>query len=295
MEADDIGIARRWAGFYRERGFQPLPSRPDEKRPMCRFAEWWQARAPEDLFDRFATPNIQIMTGRHWRLLVIDVDGQAARTQWQGWSRGRIPATWVTHSGGDGWHLWFRLPPNYSKSLPKSMLWKGASEHSAIERLCDHSLVMAPPSIHPKTGNRYRFLDRYHSPEKVPMPADCPAWVLALAPIQTQTQGASFPHHHGHVGQTGRVPEVSRGWRPAVPVAELVRSWGVRITGQPSASGWIPCRSIDREDKHPSAAIHAESGYYVDQGSGVRMNLYDLAVRLSICRDRREAIALLGG
>lgn len=293
MGTPDIDLCRRWAAFYRERGFQPLPSRSDEKRPMCRFADWWERPAPADLFDRHPTTNIQVMTGRFWRLLVIDLDGPSALEEWKSWFGGHGLDTWVTHSGGDGRHLWFRIPAAYPRPLPKAFIWKGDGNHAAIERICDKSLIMAPPSIHPKTGQRYRFLSRAQSPKGIPMPADCPAWVLARAPISLN-RGA-FPTTGGLVGQAVRGPKSSRDWRPSQPVPYLVQSWGVRLAGKPSAKGWIPCHAIDREDRRPSAAIHAESGYYVDQGSGARMSLYDLAVSLGVYRDRAEAVASLRG
>ena len=61
-------LTRRWADFYRARGWNPLPSRTAAKRPYCRFAEWWESPAPSALFQRWPHANIQLMTGRHWRL-----------------------------------------------------------------------------------------------------------------------------------------------------------------------------------------------------------------------------------
>jgi cell division FtsZ-interacting protein ZapD len=51
---------------------------------------------------------------------------------------------------------------------------------------------------------------------------------------------------------------------------------------------------VDREDTHPSAAIHRESGVYVDQGSGVRLSLLKLSLHLGIYPDLSTAITHLG-
>lgn len=274
----DVALARTWASFYQLRGFQVLPSYPDRKQPMLRYADWWERKLPAGTVEQFETSNIQIMTGRAWRLLVIDIDGQEARIRWQRLCLGRVPATWVTHSGGDGWHIWFRLPENYPVPLPKAVLWKSPNAcHDAIERLCDKSLVMAPPSIHPDTGRRYRFLDRYHSPELVPMPAPCPSWVLKLEPIGAKSEAA-----YTHARPTF--------FGPITGLESMIQSWGVRIAGKANSRGWIPCHAIDREDKRPSAAIHSETGYYVDLGSGLRLSIYDLAVRLGVYLDHDEAV-----
>jgi hypothetical protein len=79
----DAEIAKKWAYFYKLRGWQPLPSRPDAKRPFTRYSQWWDEPAPEDLFERFPSPSLQLMTGRRWRLLVIDLDGDEARERFR--------------------------------------------------------------------------------------------------------------------------------------------------------------------------------------------------------------------
>jgi len=291
MTSEHAHCAKQWAFFYRQRGFQPLPGRMDAKRPFCKFADWWNQTAPDDLFDRFPTTNIQLMTGRHWRLLVIDLDGEAAKEQWKRFSHGRLVRTWITHSGGDGLHLWFTLPPTHPVPLPKVFLWKeddlwkAEAHHSSIERLCDHSLITAPPSIHPRTGQKYQFLNIQSSPQRLPLPMRCPEWVLSLAPIKTSP---TFVRTNKHARWSGRAIGFTQS------IEALVCSWGVRICGRPSAKGWIQCHAIDRPDRHPSAAIHKDSGFYLDHGSGDRLSLYDLAVRLGIYRDRNEAIQHLG-
>src|SRR5262245_32081703 len=132
MRPEDIQLCREWAELYRSRGFNPLPSRPDEKRPCCSFVEryGWDKPFPREEFEQWETTNIQIQCGRPWRLLVIDLDGAEARQWWIDRSGG-LPRTWITHSGGDGWHLWFTITKDVKPdSLPKGFLWKGAGPHS---------------------------------------------------------------------------------------------------------------------------------------------------------------------
>lgn len=263
--ARDRRQAREWAAFYRARGLNPLPSREDAKRPLVRFAQWWDEPAPADLFDRHPTHSIQVMTGRRWRLLVIDLDGPEAPARFA--AMGRVPRTWETHSGGDGVHLWFTLPEGLARPLPKAFLWRGEDKHSAIERLCDRSLIMAPPSVHPGTGQRYRFRAG-RSPKDLPMPAPCPAWVLDARPIEQ-------PKPARTVRKFRTVDFSTLGDKAA-----LASQWGLKIAGPARESGWVPCHAIGREDANPSAAIHQESGYYLDSGSGLRLRLPELAVEL---------------
>lgn len=286
----NVELARQWAALYRLRGLQPLPSRTDAKRPMVRFAQWWESDAPADLFEQHETTNIQVMTGRHWRLLVIDLDGPEAIERFN--RLGQVPRTWQTHSGGAGRHVWFRLPASMP-DMPKAFLWKGEGEHQAIERLCDRSLVMAPPSIHPTTGKRYQFVAGLPNPTNS-MPAPAPAWVLNLKPIVTAP--VFLPANVTPVRRTER--PVGRYQRDdvlaSVNVRAVAASWGVRFAGGISPKGWMPCHAIGREDRTASAAIHAQTGQYVDQGTGTRMSLFDLGAALGVYEDWRHTLEDLG-
>jgi Bifunctional DNA primase/polymerase, N-terminal len=296
MNVADVQLARQYADLYKLRGFQPLPSRTDAKRPLVRFADWWEAQAPADLWDKHKTTNIQVMTGRHWRLLVIDLDGIEAQERWAVQARKRgVPRTWVSHSGANGRHLWFRLPEGLSH-MHKAFLWRGQDQHSAIERLCDRSLITAPPSIHVKTGKRYQFASRSQSPLGLPMPAMCPAWILKARPITTAAPLPQLvpirprPRPRITNGGTYQRDDVLA----SISVRAVAASWGVRFVGRTSPTGWISCHAIGREDKVPSAAIHQQTGQYVDQGTGIKMSLFDLGAALGVYEDWRHTLQDLG-
>jgi hypothetical protein len=299
---DDVALARKWAALYKLRGMQPLPSRMDEKRPFIRYSHLWNERAPDDMFERFETTNIQCMLGRYWRLLVVDLDGPEARVEFDRLAREEkspLPPTWATHSGGDGIHLWFRLPEGIVTPLPKAVVWKGEGCHSAIERLCDGSLIMAPPSIHPKTGERYRFLDRAHSPARLPLPASCPGWVLGLRPIEKprpEFNPVTLPDAPRRpVAAAGtaryRAADVIEGIPDKL---SLVESWGVRLASQrPNHAGWVACHAVGREDRHPSASVSATTGRYWEPGERT-ISLFELGCRCGRYWDWRDAVADLG-
>lgn len=288
----DTELAAKWADFYRRRGFNVLPTRPDKKQPLVRYAQWWDEPAPADLFEKHPTCSLQIMTGRRWRLLVIDLDGPEAAEHWA--TLGRTPTTWTTHSGGNGKHLWFRLPANYPHELPKAFLWRPGTEHTAVERLCDRSLIMAPPSIHPTTGERYRFASKAESPARLPLPALCPTWVLRLKPLETER-----PEYKPTVPMTPRPVVAGRFQTEEVLNAigdkiALVESWGLRVASRrPNHAGWCPCHAIGREDRNPSASVSVESGRYWEPGEKT-IGLFELGVRLGVYLDWRDAVADLG-
>ncbi len=297
MNPKDIALAEEWASIYRMRGFQPLPSSPDKKKPLCRFAHWWESKAPDDLFKRFPTSQIQVMTGIYWRLLIIDLDGEDAKKRWD--RMGRTPRTWITHrEGGNSHHIWFKIPQWVSGPLPTGFVWRGKEDHSGIERLCDHALVTVPPSRYVKDNRlRYRFLDHAHSPFGLGIPANAPRWVLdleilRLRPVAIEDQIVSNPVSWNHSRRVA-TPASIRMDRDEVirsinPIA-IAREWGIRFDGKPTQKGWVPCKAFNREDKIPSAAIHRATGVYVDRGSGLTLSFFDLAVSIAGFKDWIEA------
>ena len=295
----DSDLCLKWASFYHLRGWSVLPSDPQIGHPPLRFAHLWDAPAsdPADLWRRWPTPALQIMLGRRWRLLVIDLDGLEARERFP--RLGRVPRTWKTHSGGGGLHLWFTLPDGHPTPLPRAVLWRGEGEHSLIERLCDRSLIVAPPSLHRKTGRRYRFLDKPHSPAGLPMPAPCPAWVLGLEPLRADRPAAPLAAPAPPIGRPrGPAPGRYRAADvlAAIPdKAAIARSWGLRITGRRAGAGCLACHAVGREDRNPSAIFKEATGQYWDPWIGTHaLSLFDLGALLGVYGDWRDAVADLG-
>ncbi len=276
---EDIQSTRSHAELYRARGYAVLPSSMTEKRPLVRFANYWDVMPPTDLLIQFPTTNIQLITGRRWRLLVIDLDGPEAQKIWP--TLGWCPRTWISHSGGKGKHVWFTISADYPNEMKFARLWQGADKHSAIERLCDHSLVVVPPSIHVVTGRRYVF-QAFHSPKHIPKPAMAPGWLLQMKPVPMAVMAKP---------KQERIP-VSE-----LDVAELVhdkvalaRSWGLKVTGvQPDANRWIACRAIDREDVHPSCSFHVDTGIYYDHSTRLTLSFLGLAIALHAYQDYKTA------
>lgn len=296
----------KWKNHYTSLGYQAVPSRTDVKRPMVRFGDYWDKPFPQGTFEQFPTTNLQIMLGRHWGLLVIDLDGTEAIEHFR--YLGRSPRTWVTHSGGGGGEHWWYTISRSGPPIPRADLWRTDADRprkkgdSAIERLCERSLIVAPPSIHPKTGVKYQFRSPSESPiaRGLTRPAPAPHWILSLPPLATpkkitaRTPVATMP-----LGER-------RGSATATPSRDLVihaiddkvalaRSWGLRIASErPSGSGWISVHSVTREDRTPSASFHVESGTYLDFVTRESLSLFDLGVALNQFIDWREAVFVLG-
>lgn len=299
MNPARVAHAREWAGIYRGLGYNVLPSDPrphaegGRKKPLCRFAGWWESPAPDDLFDRFPTTNIQLMTGRRWNLCVLDLDGaEAVRHVAEVWPK--LPRTWTSYHTGGGRssrHLWFRLPDGLPEKR-KTLLWgvregDGWKPHTAVELLCDRCLVMAPPSVHPVTRNSYGF-ERGLSPRDMVRPAVLPAWVWQIpsaeverpqyvTPIQAPSKRPprwTFSVDSRHL--TGLITDK----------VALAVGWGLRL-GRGGSNGWLYCHAVGREDRNPSAQFHAESGLYWEPGRRP-IGLFTLGVELGVYSDWRE-------
>lgn len=290
---DDIRVRDAMADFLHARGFDALPSL--DKKPLCRFREFWEARAPIGLMAQFPSPSVQVILGRVKGLVVFDLDGPAAIEEWHRW-RGKKPPTWVSHSGGGGQHWWYSIPRDYSRPLPKAVLWTDGGEHSAVERLCDKSLVVAPPSIHP-SGRRYKFLDARHSPIKLPMPTPCPGWLLDLPDITPKPVPVAVPFARPApvaVDPSARGRYRAADVTAAIPdVLALVAEWGIKFTGS-QHDGWAECHALGRPDEKPSAAVKISTGAYDDKGTGARMGLFDLAAFVGLFPDWKTAVDGLG-
>lgn len=280
-----LAHTRAWVDVFRERGFNPLPADETLRRPTYGYRQWWDSPVPDHVYDNHPTTCIQVMTGRFWGLLVIDLDGEGAQDRFGEIARGRgpLPRTWICKSGGGGLHYWWSIPKDFPRRLAGGPLWVGEGKHNRIDRICDHGLIVAPPSIHHRTGKQYVW-KKGCSPLDIPMPAKCPGWLL------------NYPTEH----EKRRMERRDRVHAGAERFAHLdkigkAKSWGVRFTGS-ARNGWHECHSPFRDDSNPSAAIHEESGYYVDLGAGAegRMSFPELAVAIGVYPTVEDAIREMG-
>jgi hypothetical protein len=292
--ADPVATARAHAIMYESRGWQALPSDPAKKKPLVRFADYWTTWFEPRAFDQRPSRNLQVMTGRHWGLAVLDLDGAGAVKVAESW---KLPPTWtVYHSDGgrSSRHLWFSLPPGLPERR-KRILWaewddaaNGWKKHAAVELLIDGSLIMAPPSVHPKTGRAYRFAV---GPHNMMRPAMLPERIWEMPAVESPAHARPVP------------PALPRH-RPAERVslrhlldnlpdkAAVAREcWGLRFAAKGQASaGWVSVHDPFREDRTPSARFHVETGGLWRPGERV-LPFCQVPVALGLFTDWREAAA----
>lgn len=130
--------------------------------------------------------NIALLTGRRSGFMVGDVDprnGGQLETLWElGWPQ----ETPIVRSAGEqpGWHVYVACPPEGVASIPQYA--------PGIELKADGTLVIAPPSRHPDTGQMYAWEPR-HEPWNVPLASlPCRSLMeLALKQVRRSTRSDS--------------------------------------------------------------------------------------------------------
>ncbi|MFP5327746.1 MAG: bifunctional DNA primase/polymerase [Acidimicrobiia bacterium] len=117
---------------------------------------WW---------DRWPRANVGITTGEQSGLVVVDVDprhGGAESLDRLVSTHGRFfDDTKTVHTGGGGWHFYFRHPGGLVRNDTGRRLGPG------IDVRGDGGYVLAPPSLH-SSGNRYELGERRR--EVAPLP-----------------------------------------------------------------------------------------------------------------------------
>lgn len=286
--------AKDAALFYRGLGFNPLPSSRIRRHPVFPYSHLWETLISRDLLSSWPVEaaNVQLMCGQPWGLVVVDLDGPGALDAWEALTLHRpVPRTWTVRTGAGGTHLYFRIPSD-QEEIPRAVLWRGSSQHEAIEVLGSRSLVVAPPSLHHRTGEPYQFID-------MPRLAPLPAWIADLAhtagraaPCDLQRSG---PNVHQLVPRKGPHFDRKAVLDAIRDKVSLVRSWGLRVIGRrPSPRGWLACRSLDREDRHPSCGFHHITGYYCEPADRLRLSLFEVGARLGAFASWIEACNTLG-
>lgn len=282
-DPDAVKASRAAVRLFRDRyGYQPIPSRMDEKAPMVKYADYWCRRGPDEWVTGYNTTNYQLMTGAHWGLIGIDVDGPAALDVWLNWrSSLGIPRTWEVVSPSGGRHVWFGVPKGVT-SIPSYWIWQDGCDHSAIEILGDRKLMTCPPSIHVKFGTPYQFVEGC-SPIDIARPAEIPGWILTLPDVRRMTEvirpvmSVIAPTWTPKVGNSARYD--ARDVLDSISdKISLAREWGVNVID--GSGPYLKCHSLGKTDSTPNATINRQTGSYRDFSTGESYTLFELGVRL---------------
>lgn len=112
-------------------------------------------------------------------VIVIDVDPRAGGTLD---ALGDLPPTWAARSGGHGWHLFFRYQG------PTVGRVRGADGIDI--KTHSNGYVVAAPSVHPDTGNRYEWITDH---PVAPLPPHLHSRVRRDPPRPLRGKGGAVP------------------------------------------------------------------------------------------------------
>lgn len=198
---------------------------------------------------------LAVRTGRACGIAVVDIDPR---------NGGRVlpdlmPPTRCVRTGSGGWHLYYRHPGGHlAAKLPG---------HPGIDLKADGGYVVAPPSIHPGTGQPYRWVGDRTAAEM------SPALLAACRPTEPPRHAilgtAPTPFTHGcgitspaallaaHLDAVARAPEGHRRttlYGAARGVARMVAA-GALTHADAHAALYAAGRAAGQTDRDTRAAI----------------------------------------
>jgi putative DNA primase/helicase len=142
---------------YKASGLSVIPL--EGKRPAVAWKEYQERRADNselwEWFDGRTDRNLGIVTGEvSGRLLVVDWDDEALYADWCA-HHPRLAKTRIAVTGRGGHHTYYRLQNGGDALTTQAFTWQG--KHGGEIRY-NGGQVVAPPSVHPDTGQAYRWL-----------------------------------------------------------------------------------------------------------------------------------------
>jgi len=162
---------------YAALGLSVIPL--DGKRPALKsWTKYQQERADERTIRAWSFGNVGIVCGRiSGNLVVLDLDGAAGYAAFAATFPVLAETYTVASGGGIGRHVYF-----YADQLPPSVKAMN-TPIGHLESCSDGRQVVAPPSVHPVTGQAYRVEKALDIP-RVPNLNDLAAWIEAFKPRQ---------------------------------------------------------------------------------------------------------------
>lgn len=143
---------------------------------------------------------LAIRTGAASGIMVVDVDGAAGVDQLRRLVvEGLTPPTLMQRTGSGGWHLVYAHPGGHVQS--------GAHKIApSIDSKADGGYIVAAPSLHPRTGERYRW-HNWGQPPAAP-PPDLVARLRPSPPPPPRTDYRAPAGHNLHRRLTGVIDTV---------------------------------------------------------------------------------------
>lgn len=200
-----MGTFKRHWRKYQELGLIPYPASRKGKNPIPQWGEDLPPPCTDDYEEweaKYPDANIWVLLGPHFA--VLDPDGPGAEEFVRSLN---LPDCPISISGNKSVHRWFKV------SKPVEPIKARNGDGTFLELRTGRMGMLVPPSIHPKTGKGYAWLQGF-SPYQVPfpeLPEEAYQKILALVskseppklerPISDNSLGsldvARYLDHHG--------------------------------------------------------------------------------------------------
>jgi CRP-like cAMP-binding protein len=183
---------------YARAGLPVIPLLPCAKAAFTPHGVYDATRDPDTIRSWWAGQpdrNVAVIPPANVQVVDVEADGIATVADLH------LPHTVIARTGGGGWHYWYRLPDgvtpvNRTRVLPNVDLKAGPGGY-----------LVAPPSIHPDTRERYEWADLC-GPGEVKI-ADAPSWLVDLVTADRRA-GVTLTPRDDVTTDADRLPDVIR-------------------------------------------------------------------------------------
>lgn len=226
----------------------------DGKRPaLTMWTAYQQAAASPETIRAWGSAgllkNIGIVCGKvSGNLVVLDLDGAAGYPAFAATFPALAETYTVASGGGVGKHVYF-----YADSLPSSVKAMGTPIGN-LELCGEGRQVVAPPSIHPTTGQPYR-VERVANILRVPDLAELAAWIEAFKPRQPAREWQPPTRINFPTGDAPLNPRVLDA------IARTLAGRGFKRHGDWLHGSCIHPERHKNGDRNPSFGFNTQSGY----------------------------------
>jgi putative DNA primase/helicase len=204
---------------YMRYGWHPIPTRTDGpgagKAPAVAWTEYQDtAPSPEQVrvwAQLYRGANIGTTTGATPGLLVLDFDKAKREDERDGRDyfneiKGRLPHTPMAITGGGGYHVFLAYPHGWR--VPNDARIEVDGQRVAMDVRAEGGFIVLPPSVHPETGERYRWQEGC-DPDTV-APKEAPEWVLDLVGAVRDGERRTARTRDAQIGEGAVIPEGER-------------------------------------------------------------------------------------
>jgi len=226
----------------------------DGKRPaLTSWTEYQRAAASPETIRAWSSAgllkNIGIVCGRvSGKLVVLDLDGAAGYPAFAATFPALAETYTVASGGGVGKHVYF-----YADSLPPSVRAMGTPIGN-LELCGEGRQVVAPPSIHPTTGQPYR-VERALDILRVPGLADLASWVESFKHRQPVRDWQPPTHISFPTGDAPLNPRVIDA------IVRVLAGQGFKQHGDWLHGSCIHPERHKNGDRNPSFGFNTQTGY----------------------------------